>query len=90
MPASKIIGLDEAIERYLVGPKTICRRYKISPRTLDNWLREKRIPVIRVGYIRRFSIEACDRALEKFEVHAVEPQKPRRATVRRRKAEAGE
>ncbi len=88
MPASKIIGLDEAIERYLVGSKTICRRYKISPRTLDNWLRERKIPVVKIGHIRRFSIEACDRALGKFEVHAVEPPKPRRA-IARRKVEAG-
>jgi hypothetical protein len=54
--------------RPLVRRDAIVRRYDISSRTLDNWIRLKRIPFLKIGKILLFSVEACDQALQRFEI----------------------
>jgi hypothetical protein len=56
----------------LVRRDIIQKRYRISRRTLDTWMKDRRIPVIKVGRILLFSVEACDKALGKFETKATE------------------
>jgi hypothetical protein len=65
MPEPK---LYDARRRPLVRRKAILARYQISSRCLDNWIREHRIPVIKIGRVQLFNIEKCDAALERFEV----------------------
>jgi hypothetical protein len=56
--------------RPLVRRQAIEKRYGISPRCLDNWMRLRRIPYLKVGGLLFFSVEACDKALQKFEIKA--------------------
>ena len=77
MPRLNELTAAQAAERHLVGSKVICKRYGICLSTLHNWVREKKIPCYRIGgrdgkgSWLRFSIEQCDRALEKFLIKAV-------------------
>jgi hypothetical protein len=67
MPEPK---LYDARRKPLVRRRVIEKRYAISPRCLDNWMRERRIPFFKIGRILFFSIEACDKALGRFEIKA--------------------
>jgi hypothetical protein len=60
--------LYDARRKPLVRRKVIERRYDVSARTLDNWMKARRIPFIKVGGLLLFSIEKCDKALERFEI----------------------
>jgi len=60
----------DARRKPLVRRRAIERRYEISPRTLDNWMRSHKIPFYKIGGTLFFSIEHCDKALEKFEIKA--------------------
>jgi hypothetical protein len=51
-----------------IGVQIIERRYGVSPRTLDNWLRTRKIPYYKIGSMLFFSIERCDAALERFQI----------------------
>ncbi len=56
----------------LVKKPKIARRYDVSIRTVENWMRERRIPFVRVGLRGiRFDPNACDRALARFTVKEV-------------------
>ncbi len=59
--------LYDARRKPWVRREAIERRYGVSPRTLDNWMKARRIPFIKVGGLLFFSIEKCDKALERFE-----------------------
>jgi hypothetical protein len=62
-------GIDRR-RRPLVRRATIERRYQISPRTLDTWMKERRVPFIKIRGSLFFDIESCDKALKRFEVKA--------------------
>jgi excisionase family DNA binding protein len=53
-------------DRYLVTKEIIAHRYSVSPRTVEFWVRKRRLPVVKVGREWRFRIEACDRAVDRF------------------------
>lgn len=78
MPKLNEITSAQAAERHLVSTKVICARYGICISTLHNWVKEKKIPYYRIrsgkgkGAWLRFSIEKCDRALERFLVKALD------------------
>lgn len=57
---------QELGDRYLVTKKVIAHRYSVSPRTIELWVRKRRLPAIKVGRELRFRIEDCDRAIERF------------------------
>lgn len=46
-------------------------RYQVSVRTIDNWVAQKRIPVLRLGGCVRFDITRVDAALRRYEVREV-------------------
>ena len=49
----------------------LAKRYDVCVRTIENWINERRIPVIRVGKRAvRFDPFKCDAALARFEVRA--------------------
>ncbi len=47
----------------LVNKRDIARRYAVSERTIQELMRNDKIPYFKLGYVVRFDIEACDRAL---------------------------
>jgi excisionase family DNA binding protein len=49
----------------------VAKRYDVSPRTIDNWIRQRRIPYLKCGRLVRFNINKCDAALSRFEVKEV-------------------
>jgi predicted DNA-binding transcriptional regulator AlpA len=56
----------------LVRKPAVARAAAVSQRTIDSWVREKRIPIIRLSpRCVRFSIPAVLRALNKFEIQEV-------------------
>jgi DNA-binding transcriptional regulator YiaG len=71
MPAPKAIAIYDARRKPLVRRKVVQRRYGVSARTLDNWMKERRIPFYKVGGMLFFNIEKCDAALERFEIKPV-------------------
>lgn len=55
----------------LVTKPMIARRYTVCVRTVEHWIAEGRIPVVRLGRRAvRLDPVKCDRALERFEVRA--------------------
>jgi hypothetical protein len=65
--------LYDARRRPLVRRGVIQRRYDISARTLDNWMRTRKIPYYKIGSMLFFSIEKCDAALERFQIKPTSP-----------------
>jgi hypothetical protein len=62
---------NDARRKPLVRRKAVQRRYGVSARTLDNWMKERRIPFYKVRGMLFFNIEKCDAALERFEIKPV-------------------
>ncbi len=51
----------------------IAERYAVSIRTIDNWMRDRKIPYVKLSErMVRFKIENCDEALQTLEVKAIE------------------
>jgi hypothetical protein len=65
-------SLHDLRRRPIVRRKIIERRYDISPRTLDTWVKERKIPVLKVRGLLFFEVEKCDASLRRFEVKARE------------------
>jgi excisionase family DNA binding protein len=57
---------QELGDRYLITKEEIAHRYSVSARTIEFWVRKRRIPTIKVGRQLRFRVEECDRAVERF------------------------
>jgi hypothetical protein len=60
--------LYDARRRPLVRRQAIQKRYDISPRCLDNWMKERKIPFLKIGRVLLFDALKCDKALERFEI----------------------
>jgi len=58
----------ETSEQKLTNKHTIARRYDVSERTIQEWMAEGTLPFLKIGYIVRFDIAACDRAISRFGV----------------------
>ncbi len=56
---------------WLADKSGVAARYLVSERTIDNWIRRRRIPFIKCGRVVRFNLAQCDAALERFTVRAV-------------------
>jgi hypothetical protein len=54
----------DARRKPFVRRRMIERRYGISPRTLDNWMKERRVPFLKICGLLLFDIRKCDAALE--------------------------
>jgi excisionase family DNA binding protein len=76
-----------AAERHLVKKSDIARRYSVSPRTVQTWVAQRRIPYVRIGNTLRFNPRACDQALARFGIKELALSETR--VKRRAKAEAG-
>jgi predicted DNA-binding transcriptional regulator AlpA len=62
----------ERITKRFHSKQEVALAIGISPRTLDGWMAEKRIPFIRLSArLIRFDLERVKHALEKYEVQEV-------------------
>jgi excisionase family DNA binding protein len=63
---------DAAVHRKLISKKELAKELSVSPRTIDNWVRQKRIPVHRFSSrFIRFNPSKVFVALDKFEIREV-------------------
>jgi hypothetical protein len=66
---TNISALINEMPQKLVKKEALARRYDVCPRTIENWINERRIPVIRLGRRAvRFDPLKCDAAIARFEV----------------------
>ncbi|MEK0448527.1 MAG: Helix-turn-helix domain [Verrucomicrobiota bacterium] len=45
--------------------KAMATRYRVSTRTITNWVRDGILPAIKIGNILRFDPDSCDIALKR-------------------------
>ena len=64
---------ETATVRVLSTRKQIASHCQVSLRTIDNWIAQKRIPVLRLGGCVRFDVTRVDEALRRFEVKEIAP-----------------
>ncbi len=61
-----------SLEKYtLATAPELARICKVSRRTVDNWIKARRIPFIKVGAAVRFNVPEVMAALSKFTVAAI-------------------
>jgi excisionase family DNA binding protein len=57
----------------MIRKKELANELKVSLRTIDNWIRQRRIPYLRLSpRLLLFDLRKVLSALEKYEVRAVE------------------
>lgn len=49
----------------------LSERLQVSPRSVDNWMKQKRIPFIRLGKSVRFKWASVEGALDRFTIREV-------------------
>ena len=54
--------------RALLKKGDVAKRCTISPRTVDNWMREGILPYLKIGKVIRFDPDAVDLAIARFKV----------------------
>jgi hypothetical protein len=60
------------VHRRLIRKKELAKELSVSSRTIDNWVRNKRIPVLRFSpRLLRYDLRKIQAALEKYEVTEV-------------------
>ena len=56
----------------MIEKKQLAKELHVSPRTIDNWVRQKRIPVHRFSSrLLRYDLRKVQSALDKYEVMEV-------------------
>jgi predicted DNA-binding transcriptional regulator AlpA len=59
----------DANERKLLTKPGLGRRYTVSTRTIDNWMKNGLIPFIKIGRkFVRFDPDECDQAIARFKI----------------------
>lgn len=62
----------ENIQKQLLSKRELAALLGVSPRTIENWLAEKRIPRLRLSArLTRFSLPKVEAALARYEVREV-------------------
>jgi hypothetical protein len=57
------------VHRKLIRKNDLAKELNVSPRTIDNWVRQRRIPVHRFSArLLRYDLRKVQSALDKFEV----------------------
>jgi len=62
------MSVETEVSLELLNKKELADKLGISPRTLDVWVAERKIPFIKVGGIIRFSWPRVRQAMDAFEV----------------------
>ncbi len=79
MPRRRLYSLEvRAVENRnkainkMVKKSELCARYSVSQRTVENWMNSGILPYCKPSYgVVRFDLEACDKALERFQRNTV-------------------
>ncbi len=45
----------------------LARYYRCSPRTINNYMRRRILPYVKIGRVTRFNVAACDQAMLAFQ-----------------------
>ena len=73
--ASKISVINQTndgTQKRLLSKKELARLLGVSPRTIENWLAEKRIPHLRLSArLTRFNLAKVEAALMRYEVKEI-------------------
>ena len=57
------------VHRKLIRKNDLAKELNVSPRTIDNWVRQKRMPVHRFSpRLLRYDLQKVQNALRKYEV----------------------
>jgi hypothetical protein len=65
-------GLVAIVRPNLISKRELAQRLSVSPRTIDNWSRQKLIPVHRFSSrLIRYDASKVESALEKYEIREV-------------------
>jgi hypothetical protein len=59
----------ETPETRLVTKSELAKILRVSPRCIDNWMRAKMVPYLKIGRLVRFDARRCLSALLRFEKH---------------------
>jgi hypothetical protein len=57
----------EYLTTVFTNTRGLAARYNVCTRSIQNWVKRRVLPVVKVGRAVRFNIAACDQALAKFE-----------------------
>lgn len=64
---------SDIIEPFRLHTKDeLARRCQVSTRCIENWMREGKIPFLKIGRSVRFSLSRVEESLEKFNREAAE------------------
>jgi excisionase family DNA binding protein len=70
-PKATVAGLEDSPAR--AKKRDVARHYRVSTRTVDSWIQQKKIPFFRFSSrCIRFDLAAVDRALSRFNVKELE------------------
>lgn len=69
---SAISQKNEGVQKRLLSKKELSFVLGVSPRTIENWLSQKRIPQLRLSArLTRFNLARVESALARYEVKEV-------------------
>ncbi|MGV3756051.1 MAG: helix-turn-helix domain-containing protein [Verrucomicrobiota bacterium] len=49
----------------------LARYYRCSPRTINNYMRRRILPYVKIGRVTRFNVAACDQAMLVFQTKTI-------------------
>lgn len=75
-PMAKTKHAHSADNETFLTKQELARILKVTPRTLEQWAKQKRFPVYRLGRVVRYKRDEVTQALA---AHRVEPKRPNRA-----------
>jgi excisionase family DNA binding protein len=65
-------GSRQSVGRHLLSKQELALALGVSPRTIDNWMAQRRIPFIRLSArLIRFDLERVKAALARYEIKEV-------------------
>ena len=65
-------GSGQMFARHLVSKQELAIAFGVSPRTIDNWMAQRRIPFIRISpRLIRFDLNRVKAALARYEIKEV-------------------
>lgn len=68
MSSTAIAPTTEPGTTTLITKKVLAARYSCTPRTINNLMRKRVLPYVKIGALVRFDPADCDRALAAFRV----------------------
>ena len=68
-PSKSFAAVNNALGRHFLSKRELASAVGVSPRTIDNWMVQKRIPFIRLSArLIKFNLDRVKAALARYEV----------------------